>query len=388
MNEHKLSHFWKSLWSQPDPVMAEAAVAGELLVAKIRLSLAALLLLIPLIDIFFFPADPKETFVGLSLTAGTFLVASLMYVLISRNYNPSWLRFASSGYDVTLISCGLAMFLILNQPHTAVNSKVVFEGYFLAIGASSLRYDKRICITAGVLALVEYFAICYYADKHWDLNSAIYAPFSYGVFSWSNEIARLIMMATASLLSLALVSRSQKLLLAATSDTLTGLFNRGYFEERFAIELSRSGRYGRPLTLAVIDADRFKSLNDNHGHSAGDMVLRKIAELLQDSCRQSDTAARYGGEEFVLLLPETDIEAARQKVESLRELVASTAFALPRSRGDENVQMTVSAGLASFPQDGSDERELFAAADERMFQAKKEGRNRVIASSEQVLTAR
>jgi two-component system, cell cycle response regulator len=254
--------------------------------------------------------------------------------------------------------------------------------------ASSLRYDKRICITAGVLALAEYFAIVYYADTHWDLNNAIYSPYPYGLFSWSNEIARLIMMATASLLSLALVSRSQKLLLAATSDTLTGLFNRAYFEERFAIELSRSGRYGRPLTLAVIDADRFKSLNDNHGHSAGDLVLRKIAELLRDSCRQSDTAARYGGEEFVVLLPETDIEAAQQKVESLRELVASTAFALPRSRGDERVQVTISAGLATFPQDGRDERELFAVADERMFQAKKEGRNRVIACSEPALAQR
>ena len=388
MNEHRFSHFWKSLWSQPDPVMAEAAVAGELLVAKIRLSLAVLLLLIPLIDLFFFPQDPKETFVGLSLAAGTFLVAVVVYVLISRNYNPSWLRFASSSFDVTQISAALAVFLILNQPHTAVNSKVVFEGYFLAIGASSLRYDKRICITAGVLALLEYFAIVYYADTHWDLNNAMYSPFPYGEFSWSNEIARLIMMATASLLSLALVSRSQKLLLAATSDTLTGLFNRAYFEERFAIELSRAGRYGRAVTLAVIDADRFKSLNDNHGHSAGDAVLRKIAELLRDSCRQSDTAARYGGEEFVLLLPETDIEAARQKVESLRELVASTAFELPRSRGDEKVHVTISAGLATFPQDGSDERELFAVGDERMFQAKKEGRNRVIASSEQVLTAR
>jgi two-component system cell cycle response regulator len=73
----------------------------------------------------------------------------------------------------------------------------------------------------------------------------------------------------------------------------------------------------------------------------------------------------------VVLLPETDIEAARQKVESLRELVASTAFALPRSRSDEKVQVTISAGLATFPQDGSDERELFTVADERMFQAKK-----------------
>ena len=93
---------------------------------RARLSLAALLLLIPLIDIFFFPPDPKEGLVGISLGAATFLVAALVYVLISRNYNPSWLRFASSSYDVTQISCGLVMFLVLNQPHTAVNSKVVF----------------------------------------------------------------------------------------------------------------------------------------------------------------------------------------------------------------------------------------------------------------------
>jgi two-component system, cell cycle response regulator len=372
------------LWSRPDPMMSEAAVAGELLVAKVRFFLATLLLLIPAIDILFFPPNAKEGVVGISLSCGTFLVAVILYVLISRNYNPSWLRFASSSFDVTHISCGLALFLFLNEPHTAVNSKVVFEGYFLAIGASSLRYDKRICITAGMLALIEYFAIVFYADHHWDLNNVMYAPYPYGLFSWSNQIARLIMMATASALSLALVSRSQKLLEAATSDPLTGLYNRGYLQDRFAIELSRARRYGKELTLAVIDADRFKSLNDNHGHAAGDLVLKSIADLLRRSFRQSDTAARYGGEEFVVLLPETGMEAALQKVEAVREFVASTPFAL--SAEGQAVQVTISAGLATFPQDGQDEVELFAAADERMFQAKREGRNRVVAWSEPVLT--
>jgi two-component system cell cycle response regulator len=381
---NKVKSLFQSLWSRPDPVLAEAAVAGELLVAKIRLSLAALLLLIPLIDIFFFPPNPKEGVVGIGLSAATFLIAATMYVLLSRNYNPSWLRFASSSYDVTQISAALALFLFLNEPHTAVNSKVVFEGYFLSIGASSLRYDKRICITAGLLALFEYFAIVYYADTHWDLNSPAFAPYPYGLFSWSNEIARLIMMATASALSLALVSRSQKLLQAATSDPLTGLFNRGYVEDRFAIELSRARRYGQVLTLVVIDADRFKALNDTHGHSAGDMVLRKLASLLRNSFRQSDTAARYGGEEFVVLLPETDLETAEKKVESLRQLVAGTAF--PLSPKGETLRVTISAGLATFPQDGNDEAELFATADERLFQAKREGRNRVVAASEPVLS--
>ena len=376
---------FESIWSRPDPVLAEAAIAGEHLVAKIRLSLATVLLLIPFINsLFFFPVELKEGLVGISLVSGTFLLSVIMYALISRNYNPRWLPFASSAFDVTLISIALTMFLLMDEPHTAVNSKVVFEGYFLAIGATSLRYDKRICITAGLLAFVEYFAIVYFAASHWDLNSPKYAPYLYGIFGWSNEVSRLIMMLTASALSLALVSRSQRLLQLATSDPLTGLFNRGYVEDRLAIELSRARRYGKVLTLAVIDADRFKALNDTHGHAAGDFVLKKIGALLRDSFRQSDTTARYGGEEFVVLLPETDIEAARRKVESLRELVAATPIQLGLLA--QSVQITISAGLASFPDDGDDAAELLAAADERMFRAKRQGRNLVVAGPEAVLS--
>jgi two-component system, cell cycle response regulator len=377
--------FLGSLWSRPDPVLAEAGVAGELLVAKIRLCLASLLLLIPVIDGIFFPVAPKEeAIIGVSLSVGTFVVSLIVYFLVSREYNPSWLPFATSAYDVTWLSIGLALFLFMNQPHTAVNSKVVFEGYFLAIGATCLRYDKRVCITAGLLAFGEYLAIVTVAATHWDLNSPIYSPYPYGYFAWSAQSSRLILLLTASALSLAVVSRSQRLLQLATSDPLTGLFNRAYVDDRFAIELSRARRYGKPMTIAVLDADRFKSLNDTHGHLAGDLVLRKIGAILRDSFRQSDTAGRYGGEEFVVILPETDIEAAQRKLESVRELVATTAIALT-TRGVK-AQVTISAGLASFPQDGEDAAELFALADERMFQAKTEGRNRVVARSEVVLS--
>ena len=364
------------VWSRPDPVLAEAGVAGELLVAKIRLCLATLLLLIPLINSLFFAMDRKESIVGLSLTTGPFLLSIVVYLLISREYNHSCLSFASSSLDVTFVSAGLVLFLIMSEPHTAVNSKVVFEGYFLAIGSTSLRYDKRVCISAGLLAFFEYLAIVYFTATHWDLNSPAYAPYDYGLFSWSAQISRLIIMLTASALSLALVMRSQKLLQLATSDPLTGLFNRGYVDDRLALELSRARRYGKWLTLVVIDADHFKSLNDKYGHPSGDLVLRKIGGMLRESFRQSDTVGRYGGEEFVVILPETDGDAAWGKLESLRELVATTPFAVA-VRG-EHVRMTVSVGLASFPADGEDAKELFALADDRMFQAKKEGRNRVV----------
>jgi two-component system cell cycle response regulator len=105
--------------------------------------------------------------------------------------------------------------------------------------------------------------------------------------------------------------------------------------------------------------------------------------MLRESFRQSDTAGRYGGEEFVVILPETDMEAAQRKVERLREQVANTPIALP-TRG-EKIRMTISAGLASYPQDGEDAAELLALADERMFQAKREGRNRVVIGEEVVL---
>ncbi|MGA7754309.1 MAG: GGDEF domain-containing protein, partial [Candidatus Sulfotelmatobacter sp.] len=114
----------------------------------------------------------------------------------------------------------------------------------------------------------------------------------------------------------------------------------------------------------------------------GDLVLRRISAVLQNSFRQSDTVGRYGGEEFVVILPETDPEAAHQKLESVRELIASTPMALgPRK---EEVHVTISAGLACFPEDGDDAAALFALADERMFEAKREGRNRIIGGIELV----
>lgn len=338
--------------------------------------LACFLLLIPGINVLFFSMDKKESIVGLSLTSATLVLSVVIYFLISREYNPWWLSFASSSLDVSLVTSGLILFLAMNEPFTAVNSKVVFEGYFLAIGGTSLRYDKRVCITAGVLAVTEYLAIVLFAAAHWDLASQTLPSYPYGFFSWSAQISRLIIMATASALSVALVVRSQKLLQLASSDVLTGLPNRGYVDDRFAIELSRARRYETPLTIAVIDADHFKVLNDTYGHPAGDVALRTIGGWLRNSFRQSDTAGRYGGEEFVVILAETDMETALRKIESLRELVASTPIELSARR--QTIQVTISAGLASFPQDGDGAAELFALADERMFQAKKEGRNRVV----------
>jgi diguanylate cyclase (GGDEF)-like protein len=158
---------------------------------------------------------------------------------------------------------------------------------------------------------------------------------------------------------------------AARTDALTGLANRRELEGRFAAELERSTRTGRPLSILVLDLDWFKEFNDRFGHSAGDGALLRLAEALRRATRTSDIVARLGGEEFAVLAPETDEEEGFLLAERLRAEVR-TAFA----REPEN--LTISCGLASFPLHGIASGELLHAADRALYEAKESGRNRSV----------
>jgi diguanylate cyclase (GGDEF)-like protein len=382
MREHRMSLDLKQIrnavWSQPDPLLVAAGLRGEMLVAKTRLGLTAILLLIPLSN-GFFGSNLPESLVGLGAAASVILISLIAYILIGRDYHRPWLGFATSCFDVTLVTTALCSFLLMGQPHTAVNSKVIFEGYFLAFAATTLRYDKRICVVAGLLALAEYAAVVTIASTNWDLNNhELYAPFSYGMFSWNAQISRLIMMLIAALLSLAVVSRTQQLLRLSTSDPLTSLFNRGYFGERVAAEVSRASRHRQSLTIAMVDVDHFKWFNDQHGHAAGDKVLQTIAAMLRHSFRKSDIVARYGGEEFVIAMPETDTDAACRKLEDFRQTIAATPIV---TASGKPVYITISAGLAGLPSDGTKDEDLIDVADARLFQAKRNGRNQIVVCS-------
>jgi diguanylate cyclase (GGDEF)-like protein len=356
-------------------LLTAAGSRGEVLVAKIRLLLTSVLLLIPLVNAFF-ATDPQESHVGLALTAIALLLSAVAYALVVRGFAHSWIGFVTSALDVTLVSAGLAVFLVLGRPHTAVNSKVIFEAFFLAMGATCLRYDRRVCLVAGVLACGEYLAIVVVAALRFDLNNPIYAPFPYGMFSWNTQLSRLILLMASFLLSIAVVTRTQELLRRSIKDPLTGLVNRTHFSERIAIEVSRAQRQRQPLTIAMLDVDHFKSFNDAHGHAAGDLVLKKIAETLRGSLRKADIVGRYGGEEFVIAMPDTNAHTAVQKLESLRQAIAETP--MPVTKGGHVVNVTISAGLAGFPDDGVQEEELLNAADGRLFRAKANGRNRIV----------
>jgi diguanylate cyclase (GGDEF)-like protein len=358
-----------------DHLLGIASERGELLVARIRLALTAVLLLIPLSTLFSF-LTPRERIMSFSVTLAAFALSLIIYLLVRRDLSRPWFGMATSCLDVTLVSTALATNLVLDQPHTAVNSRVVFEGYFLAIGATCLRYDPRICIVAGVLAVAQFFGISLIADTYWRLNlSNLYAPFIYGAFSWSSQISRMILLLTASLLSAVVVFRTQELLRLSTRDPLTGLSNRGYLHERVTAEVKRARRNGQPLTIAMVDVDHFKSFNDTYGHAAGDQVLRVIAGALGSAFRESDIVGRYGGEEFVIAMPETNAAAGARKLEEFRQLIATTP--IPAKAGTI-VNVTISGGVAGFPQDGEQDEDLLAVADARLFEAKGRGRNRIV----------
>jgi diguanylate cyclase (GGDEF)-like protein len=157
-------------------------------------------------------------------------------------------------------------------------------------------------------------------------------------------------------------------------DPLTGLYNRRYLEESLARELARCERRGLPLTLLMLDLDHFKALNDRHGHDGGDAVLSSFGRVLQENCREEDIACRYGGEEFTLILPETDAATALRRAEQLRSLVAAMSVQHMRR---ELGPVTVSIGVAVFPEHATSATVLKRLADEALYEAKRLGRNRV-----------
>jgi diguanylate cyclase (GGDEF)-like protein len=181
-------------------------------------------------------------------------------------------------------------------------------------------------------------------------------------------LERFVSHAALALLNARLLEHVQKL---AELDGLTTVANRRTFETVLERELSRARRTGDEVGLVLLDVDRFKELNDTHGHQAGDEFLRRVAALLVENSRDFDTAARYGGDEFALVLPGSSVASSLDVAERIRELLVEA---------DPDVPTTLSIGVASFPFHADDSNSLVQAADEALYESKRAGRNRVTAS--------
>ena len=155
----------------------------------------------------------------------------------------------------------------------------------------------------------------------------------------------------------------------ARTDDLTALPNFRAFRERIDAEIERASRYPENFGILVLDLDRFKKYNDTHGHLAGNEALQRVARVIRDTVRSVDFPARYGGEEFAVIVPEIDAESLAAIAERIRAAVESLGI------------LTISIGGAIFPVDGANVDTLFQTADERLYAAKREGRNRVVTSA-------
>jgi len=165
-----------------------------------------------------------------------------------------------------------------------------------------------------------------------------------------------------------------ELIKLATTDSLTGLYNRRHFMDKLSEEILRYSRYNTPLSIALLDVDHFKKINDEYGHDAGDFVLKGLGALLRGVVRSTDSACRYGGEEFLIVFPSTDLKGSEIFGERLRAQISKHNFYYEH----EYIPVTVSVGLAEAYPEISNPDLLLKLADKALYAAKKDGRNRVI----------
>lgn len=175
-------------------------------------------------------------------------------------------------------------------------------------------------------------------------------------------------------LSLANLKLQETLRAQAFHDPLTGLFNRRYMEESLEREFHRAGRRNHPLSMVMADIDHFKLFNDTYGHDAGDVLLKHMGEILQKNVRKEDIVCRFGGEEFVLIMPDMALDVAIHRAEHLREVLKAFHF---NYQGLSLGAVTISLGVAAFPGHGSDAQTVLRKADDALYKAKNNGRNRV-----------
>ena len=350
-----------------DPLSRDLGRSGDLFVARFRLGLLLLLTLVPLSSSL---ANPGlvENWLGLASIGVALAFAVWFERLAAREVPPAWLGFATSQFDIAVISLGFVSFIIAGRPIIAANSLVHYTMYFVALAGTGLRYDPRVCLAAGASACLQYGALItlvgWYAPTVWAVDPL------YGTFRWDSQVSRLQLIAVATVIHAAIVVRSRTFWLDSMRDHLTGLFNRGFFDESLARLVASQASGSRPFTLAIIDLDEFKSVNDRYGHQAGDDALRYAAERLRETFRDDDIIARYGGEEFAVLV-QTDRASAIARLDAWRiALHAET----------RSPRLSASVGVASLPEDGTHGAALVDVADRRLYAAKAAGRNRTIAA--------
>ena len=362
-----------ALLARPDEIMLEVGAGGELLVARLRAVIAGLLLLLPLSNALG-GGSIDETLIGLAGVVFINLFAQTWLVLARRRRRFLWLPFATAAFDVTATSLILLMLANHHLP-AGLNSVVVWCGYVLAILLTALRNDGRTTLFAGGLALVQYSVIVAVLLLGADSPERLISS-DYGTPTVGNQAQRLILLAIVTVITAMVVYRLQRLVEMSGTDGLTGLPNRTWLLHRMPHLVDAVEHEGGSLTLALLNMDHFRRINDEIGHRAGDRALRHVVGTITRITDEREWLVRLRGEEFVLVLRKP-VGTAWERVDALRRLVSAAPF--EPERGADPVHLTFSAGIVGYPNDGHDLSALLRNADRRLQTAKREGRDRVVA---------
>ena len=357
-----------------DPSVSDVAMQGEHRLARIRLLVVGAPTLLGLLVV---ASDPQNSGYVRAVPINLVCLALAIAVLFATRTGsrPTWLAVATSIGDVSLVSLLHVLDLVQGNPSVAVNGRITFMGYFLALLGTCVRWDPRIAIGAGVMAAAQYAGIVMVSASMWPTAAAA-DVIQYGQFDWGVQVERMLTLMLFGVACARIAQWAVRLREFATTDQLTGLMNRRTFEERVRDELLKAKRKGASLSLVMVDLDHFKQVNDEHGHRAGDQVLKATAMTLRQSVRRTDLVSRWGGEEFALAYLDASPDEASQSAESLRHAVARAAVQLEHGQA---VVVTLSAGVATATTDGYELNTLVDAADTRLLRAKRSGRNRVVA---------
>lgn len=356
-----------------DPAIIEVAAGGERLVARMRVVFWGAIWTIPFFTLLTLRDAPPEVFISFVASSFALLISVAFVIAVRRYRRVASIAFATTFFDITLVTITLAAIALAGRPAVAVNSHVIWPVYLLAILATSFRFDFRVCALAGFVSVTEYVLLVWWITTRWPPGSLLQPADGYGDVSWPIQVARLLLQLVATSLAAGIVHQGRQLAHVSGKDRLTGLGNRSLFDETLDVELARADRARQPLSLAFLDIDHFKRFNDTWGHEAGDAALRAVAIVLTNECRAGDRAFRWGGEELTVILPETNAEGAAAQLERIRAALR----ALPLPSAPPDVHVTISAGIAACPRDGWTADALIAAADRRLLLAKSRGRDRV-----------
>lgn len=360
----------RALFGRPDPLLLDLGADGELPIARVRALLSLAILLLPLLA----ALDGSDVEIAIGLAAAVAVNAMAQVWLALARRRRRWLPWATSAHDVTATSLVLLL-LARHEPAAGLNSMVVWCFYVVAIVLTALRNDVRLTLFAGALALAQY-GLLWWAVAAAAPGPAPPASYAYGAASAGALAQRLILLLMITAIAAMVVRRIQRLIVSSGHDALTGLRNRAWLLQWLPHDFDAARAGGQSLTLALIDLDGFRRVNEEAGHQAGDRALRHVAAALVAMLGEGEHAARIGGQEFVLLL-RCPIGSAWERLDRHRRGLAERPFA--PGRGHDPWRIGFSAGLAAYPHDGADASALLRRADRRLREAKGGGGGRVVA---------